>query len=109
MEVLQHPSVGEIEMNERGVYWARTLSPEGYPIVYAVNSKGRTIRRYKITHMTFADNAVTMLWDLLDKTDPTPDTRRSQLRLVLPTTEHRTVVESIDVYNMPPLPWRRRQ
>lgn len=107
---MDHPA-GEIEMNERGVYWARSLSPEGHPVAYAVNSAGRTIRRYKVTHPSRAANAIAMLWDQLDGEDPTPESRRAQLQLVritLPTTEHRVMVEAIDPYNMPLLPWRRR-
>jgi hypothetical protein len=94
---------GEVEMNDRGVYWRRNLSREGFPVCYAVDSRGNTIRSYKVTHPSFADNAVTILWDVLDRADPTPDARRAQLTLVLPTTEHRSYLEAFDVYNMPPL------
>lgn len=102
---MQHPA-GEIELNDRGVYWARSLSPEGFPVAYAVDSKGRRIRSYKVTHPTRAEMALTTLWDVLDAQDPTPEAMRSKLRVVrvqVPTTEHRTITEHLDPYAMPPV------
>lgn len=107
---MRHPA-GEIEMNERGVYWARTLSADGFPIAYAVNSHGRRIRSYKVLHPTRAEMALVTLWDVLDTEDPTPESRRAQLRVVrvqLPTTEHRTMLEAYDPYAMPPVGGARR-
>jgi hypothetical protein len=101
-------SGGEVEMNERGVYWARSLSPRGNPIAYAVDSSRRKIRSYEVMHPTRANMALTMLWNDLEKSDPTPEERRAKMHLILPTTEHRAWIEAFDPYNLPPLQARRR-
>lgn len=99
---------GEVEMLDRGVYWQRTLSERGNPIAYAVDSSSRKIKSYEVMHPSRMNMALLTLWDVLDKRDPQPEQRRSDMHLILPTTERQSWLEAFDPYNLPPLPSRRR-
>lgn len=99
---------GEVELLDRGVYWQRTLSARGNPVAYAVNSNRQKIRSLEVMHPSRANMALVTLWDTLDKSDPSVETRRADMHLILPTTEHRAWIEAYDPYNMPPLPWHKR-
>ncbi len=107
MERFDHPA-GEIELAERGVYWARYLKG-GKPIAYAVDSKGDVVRRYVVQADERAELAIAMLWDFLDVVDPRPQLRL--VKLQLPSVDRRAVVEVFDPYNAPPLPgtWRHHR
>lgn len=60
------------ELEGRGVYLARTLTPEGHPWYYAVNSHNRECRRIVIRGAVTPEGARRILWAYLDQADPLP-------------------------------------
>lgn len=89
---------------ERGVYWALALK-NGCRQVYAVDSLGNEVRRYRITIPSRGALAVEALWDHLDVVDPP----RLQLVTDRPRPSppepapRRGWADAYDPYNPPPL------
>lgn len=72
---------GDDDVEARGLYWARHRR-HGYPILYAVDSRGEVVRRYVVPPHVNREMLVAWLWNHLDVVDP-PVT----LRLVEPVPE----------------------
>lgn len=66
----------------RGVYRSRVRSREGYPVMFAVDSRGRPAGKVVIDRLTTPDKAERLLWARLDEIDPAPS-----LKLVKDTPE----------------------
>jgi hypothetical protein len=71
------------DVEERGVYWAPHRK-HGYPILYAVDSRGEVVKRYVVPSHVPQDALVEWLWNYLDVVDPPV-----KLKLVDPVEEPR--------------------
>ena len=68
-------SFKDLPLQERGVYYATCLSPEGFPILYAVDRHHRhlSIEQGGVVTLFPGDNPFQVnqqLWDLLNQVDP---------------------------------------